>query len=199
VSGQELDLGICFVDLAIVEAPQHRQKEKKNLGAQAAVFHRIPSFEQVQNTDTQSLIPLDQLFDKRKLRDGREVAPKRILVQGRAGIGKTTLCKKLVHAHQNGLWRNHFDTVLWIPLRQLRGFKGHTLEGLLREKVFMAQDLDQEQAALARALAIYAQKGRVLFILDGLDEIVTDTGSDDSKAFRSFLKTLLWQKHVVIT
>ncbi|KAG0041374.1 hypothetical protein BGZ83_001889, partial [Gryganskiella cystojenkinii] len=199
VSGQELDLGTCFVNLAIAEAPAHRQKERLDLKKKAEVFHRISSFERVKHTDTKALIPLEYLFDKRRLRDGRVSAPKRILVQGRAGIGKTTLCKKLVHAHQNGLWKDLFDIILWLPLRQLRGSKSRTLEGLFREKVFTAQNLDQEQEALARSLAFSAQEGKVLFILDGLDEIVTDAEGDESKAFRSFLKTLLCQQHVVIT
>ncbi|KAG0045895.1 hypothetical protein BGZ83_008901, partial [Gryganskiella cystojenkinii] len=199
VSGQELDLKTCFVNLAIVEAPAHRHQEKKDLKDKTAVFHRIPSFERVKHTDTNALIPLEHLFDKRRLRDGLENAPKRILVQGRAGIGKTTLCKKLVHVHQNGLWKDLFDFVLWLPLRQLRGSKSRTLEDLFREKVFIAQDFDQEQAALAHALTDCAQKGKVLFVLDGLDEIVTDDEGDESKTFKSFLKTLLCQQHVVIT
>ncbi|KAG0196034.1 hypothetical protein BGX28_000214, partial [Mortierella sp. GBA30] len=198
VSGDELDLETCYVNLAIVEAPAQREKEKKDLKEQAAVFHRIPSFETVKSVNMQSAIPLEQLFDRRKLRDGNENVPKRILVQGRAGIGKTTLCKKLVHAHQAGLWRDRFDTVLWLPLRQLRSFKTRTLEGLFREKYFV-RNLDHEGVALARALAISAQKGRVLFILDGLDEIVTDTERDKSIALRSFLKILLMQQYVVIT
>jgi len=191
VSGEELDLETCFVNLAIVEAPAHREKEKEDLKEQAAVFHLISSFERVKNTNIQSLIPLEELFNKRKLRDGKNIIPNRVLVQGRAGIGKTTLCKKLVHAHQNGLWKDLFDIVLWIPLRQLRGSKCRTLEGLFCEKIFTAQDLSQEQAALARARTICAQKGRVLFILDGLDEIVTDAEGEESKTLRSFLRTLL--------
>ncbi|KAF8910307.1 hypothetical protein BGZ58_005914, partial [Dissophora ornata] len=97
-----------------------------------------------------------------------------------------------------GLWGKLFDAVLWLPLRQLKAFKSRTLEGLLREK-FFTQGLDQEGAALARALETCAQKGRVLFILDGLDEIVTDTECDEGIALRSFLRTLLTQQHVVIT
>jgi len=160
VSGRKLDLETCFVNLAIVEAPAHREKEKQELQEQAAVFLRIPSFEKVKNTDTQSVIPLGQLFDKRKLRDGKELIPRRILVQGRAGIGKTTLCKKLVHAYQSGLWKDLFDAVLWLPLRQLRGFKSNTLEDLFREKVFIAQNRVQRQAALAEALVLCAERGK---------------------------------------
>ncbi|KAF9943435.1 hypothetical protein BGZ70_005977, partial [Mortierella alpina] len=109
VSGETLDLVTCFVNLAIVEAPAQRENDKQDLKKHAAIFHRIPSSEAVGQVNMQAPIPLEQLFDKRKLRDGKEDIPKTILVQGRAGIGKTTLCKKLVHAHQSGLWRDRFD------------------------------------------------------------------------------------------
>ncbi|KAF9904174.1 hypothetical protein EC991_002968 [Linnemannia zychae] len=197
VSGEELDLEVCFVNLAIVEARTQREQEKKDLKEQATVFRRIQSFERVRNTDTKSLIPLEQLFEKRKLQDGKEGIPKRILVQGRAGIGKTVLCKKLVHGYQNGLWRNRFDIILWIPLRRLKGTKSRSLEGLFCEKVFVGQDSDQEQALLSRELLEFAKKGKVLFILDGLDEIVTDAGDDGT--FRTLLIKLLSQQNVIIT
>ncbi|KAF9558678.1 hypothetical protein EC968_006884 [Mortierella alpina] len=199
VSGQEMDLDTCCVNLAIVEAPAaQREMEKQNIEEQAAVYHRIPSFEKLEHTNTSSPIPLNLLFDKRKLRDGSEDYPKRILVQGRAGIGKTTLCKKIVHAHQTGLWRDHFDAVLWLPLRQLKALKARNLEGLFREK-FFAQDLDEEGVALARALVISAKGGRVLFVLDGLDEIVCDTEHEEGFALRALLKALFRQQHVLIT
>ncbi|KAF8915778.1 hypothetical protein BGZ58_005434, partial [Dissophora ornata] len=79
VSGDELDLKTCYVNLAIVEALAQREMEKHDLKEQAAVFHRIPSFEAVERTDMQSSIPLEQLFDKRMLRDGNENVPKTIL------------------------------------------------------------------------------------------------------------------------
>ncbi|KAF9947959.1 hypothetical protein BGZ72_010108, partial [Mortierella alpina] len=198
VSGETLDLETCFVNLAIVEAPAQREKDKHDLKEQAALFYRIPSSEAVERANMEKPIPLEQLFDKRKLRDGREDIPKTILVQGRAGVGKTTLCKKLVHAHQTGLWRDRFDTVLWLPLRQIKAFKARTLEALFREK-FFTHGLDQEGVALAHELAVSAQRGRVLFVLDGLDEIAKDTRFDDGHSLKEFLRLLLEQQHVVIT
>ncbi|KAF9945564.1 hypothetical protein BGZ70_003739, partial [Mortierella alpina] len=198
ISGDDTwDLETCFVNLAIVEAPAQREKEKQELKEQAAVFHRIPSSEAVRGSNIESSIRLEQLFDKRKLRDGKEGIPQRILVQGRAGIGKTTLCKKIVHLHQSGLWADRFEAVLWLPLRRLRGPTCRTLESLLREKVFTAK-LDREQEELARTLAIRANEGKVLFILDGLDEIPTDAKSEDSP-FKALLRDLLDNKHVIIT
>ncbi|KAK3824322.1 MAG: hypothetical protein J3R72DRAFT_390761 [Linnemannia gamsii] len=198
VSGIKLNLKTCFVNLAIVESPAQREKEKLNLKEQAAVFHRTPSSEAVEGSNIQSSIPLEQLFDKRKLRDGKENIPKRILVQGRAGIGKTTLCKKLVHEHQNGLWEDRFDAVLWLPLRQLRGSTSRTLESLLRERFFDSQQLDQEHKKLAHTLAVRAEEGKVLFILDGLDEIATDAQGEGNSLI-PLLKTLFGQHYVVIT
>ncbi|KAF9904555.1 hypothetical protein EC991_002615, partial [Linnemannia zychae] len=198
ISGEVLDLATCFVNLAIIESPAQREKEKQNLKEQAAIFHRTQSFEAVTESNMQSSIPLEQIFDKRKLCDGKENVPKRTLVQGRAGIGKTTLCKKLVHAHQNGLWKDRFDAVLWIPLRQLRGTTSSTLESFLREKFFNTQKFDREQEELARALTVRAEEGKVLFILDGLDEIATDA-QGEGNPLMLLLRTLAGQHHVIIT
>ncbi|KAF9144577.1 hypothetical protein BGX21_007035, partial [Mortierella sp. AD011] len=93
VSGDSLTLESCYINLAIVEAPDQRRKDKDELNAQAGTFHRMPSYEEIPKTNVEEPIPLEKLFVKRKLRDGREDVPKAVLIQGRAGIGKTTLCK----------------------------------------------------------------------------------------------------------
>ncbi|KAF9347540.1 hypothetical protein BGX26_000983 [Mortierella sp. AD094] len=195
VSGKTLSLDSCYINLAIVEAPDQRQKDKEDLKAQAAAFHRMPSYEEISQADMKAPIPLEKLFDKRKLRDGRDDMPKTILVQGRAGIGKTTLCKKLVHAYQSGLWRDRFDAVLWLPLRQLKAFKAYDLEDLLRKKYFAHHSRQKESLVTA----LVDRKERMLFILDGLDEILTDTQASDGVALEAFLKHLLRQEHVVVT
>ncbi|KAF9561015.1 hypothetical protein EC968_005939 [Mortierella alpina] len=197
ISGAELQIDTCYVNLAIVEAPAQREKEKQALKEQAAVFHRIPSSETVRGSNIKSSIRLEQLFDKRRLCDGKDGIPQRILVQGRAGIGKSTLCKKIVHLHQSGLWADRFEAVLWLPLRRLRGSMCRTLQQMLHENI-LTSDLDQELEKLAHTLASRAREGKVLFVLDGLDEIVTDTQSEDS-SITALLTDLLDQKMVVIT
>ncbi|KAF9391095.1 hypothetical protein BGX21_011326 [Mortierella sp. AD011] len=196
VSGDMLSLDSCYINLAIVEAPAQRQKDKEDLKAQAGTFCRILGHETISETNVNASIPLEELFDKRRLRDGKDEIPKTILVQGRAGIGKTTLCKKLVHAYQGGLWKDRFDAVLWLPLRQLKSLKAYNLEDLLCKKYF-SQYPRQEKESLVAVLA--AHKDNVLFILDGLDEVLTEAQTEQGIALEAFLRHLLRQKHVIIT
>ncbi|KAF9401152.1 hypothetical protein BGX21_002536, partial [Mortierella sp. AD011] len=195
VSGDVLSLDSCYINLAIVEASDQRQKDKKDLKAQATAFNRIPNYKEISKDNIEASIPLKELFDKRKLRDGSYGTPKTILVQGRPGIGKTTFCKKLVHAYQCGLWKDRFDAVLWLPLRQLKSFKAHNLDDLLRKKYFAGHPI-QEKESLAAALA--ARNSKVLFILDGLDEILAEAQTEQDIALAAFLKRVLRQEHVVI-
>ncbi len=190
ISGKELDLADCYINLAIVEAPAQRKGEKEKLQKQAAMFHRFSSYEKVANTNTHALIPLEELFNARLLRDKKEGSPKKILVQGCAGIGKTTLCKKLLHAYQNGLWNDRFDAVLWLPLRQLKTYThAYGLKDVLRQKYFPNSE------KLANAL--YDRVDKVLFILDGLDEVATDIGQDNR--IGKLLEELFQQTHIIFT
>ncbi|KAG0010475.1 hypothetical protein BGZ80_001457 [Entomortierella chlamydospora] len=198
VSGKKLSLDSCYVNLVIVAAPDQRRKDKEELQELKEKLGRTCSFKELNRNDFQASIPLEELFDKHRLRDGRNDVPKRILVQGRAGVGKTTLCKKIVHDFQNGLWRDLFDSVVWLPLRQLRALNARNPGDLFREKYFNLT-LESEKSSLASALSGRVRDGNVLFILDGLDEIVTDAQSSDNISLREFLKHLLDQKNVIIT
>ncbi|MCX8566200.1 MAG: HEAT repeat-containing protein [Glomeribacter sp. 1016415] len=197
VSGETAPLEECYINLAIVESQAQREKDKKELEKQAAVFERLPSSErqQLEATNPNKLIALEKLFEAQKLRDGSERAPKRILIQGRAGIGKTTLCKKLVYEyHHNGLWQDRFESVLWIPLRQLKTHSPKRLEDLLCNQYFVGHESYQAQAL---SKVFHAHQDKTLFILDGLDEVVGEF--HEGKPLKNFLQTLLNQAHVVIT
>ncbi|KAG0011983.1 hypothetical protein BGZ80_000288, partial [Entomortierella chlamydospora] len=194
VSGDKKSLDSCFINLAVVAAQDQKQKDKEELKASVMI-----SSQERKKADPLVSIPIEELFDKRKLRDGRVDAPKKILIHGRAGVGKTTLCKKLIHLYQQGaLWRDRFDAVLWLPLRQLRTLKPRNLEDLLYQSYFSSH-LNKEKEKLALSVINLIRDGKVLFALDGLDEIVKDTQSQDGLIMEEFLKNLLRQEYVVIT
>ncbi|BBO59749.1 HEAT repeat domain-containing protein [Mycoavidus sp. B2-EB] len=197
VSGETASLKDCYINLAIVESQAQREKDKQELEKQVVTFNRLPSSERqrLEATNPNKLIELDKLFEKQKLRDGSEGIPKRILIQGRAGIGKTTLCKKLVYDYQNGgLWQDQFDCVLWIPLRQLKTHAPKRLEDLLCTQYFAGYEMSQAQAL---SKAFYTHQAKTLFILDGLDEVIEEL--NEGAPLKDLLQTLLDQAHVVIT
>ncbi|KAF9159690.1 hypothetical protein BGX20_002833, partial [Mortierella sp. AD010] len=80
VSGKRMDLESCYINLAIVEAPGQREKDKQDLKTQEVAFQRMPSYERTEGTNMNSSIPLNELFDKRKLRNGNDDVPKTILI-----------------------------------------------------------------------------------------------------------------------
>ncbi|BBE08725.1 PBS lyase HEAT domain protein repeat-containing protein [Mycoavidus cysteinexigens] len=197
VSGETASLKDCYINLAIVESQAQREKDKEGLKKQAATFERLPSSEQQQleATNPNKLIALEKLFESQELRNGSEGIPKRILIQGRAGIGKTTLCKKVVHEyHHHGLWQDRFDSILWIPLRQLKTASPRHLEDLLCNRYFSDHGSLKAQALSKLFLE---HQGKTLFILDGLDEVTEMF--DQRHRLNHFLMKLLGQSHVLIT
>ncbi|KAK5989700.1 hypothetical protein PT974_07956 [Cladobotryum mycophilum] len=149
---------------------------------------------------------LQTLFELPKSQSGLKKKPSRILIQGRAGIGKTTLCKKIVHDFtKHRMWCDSFDRILWVPLRKLKGRANamdndYSIEMLICDEFFSRAEgyRNQERRHFAHILCqeLRSPKGRSLFILDGLDE-VRDLNSE-SKAF-FVLQQLLNQPHVIIT
>ncbi|KAF9436408.1 hypothetical protein BGZ76_004042 [Entomortierella beljakovae] len=196
LSGESIDLEKCHVNLAIVVVLHQHEINRVQLNEQTKSFIRMESYEKVVGTKIESTIQIEDIFNKRRLRDGRNNIPKKILIQGRAGIGKTTFCKKLVHQFISGKWHDRFEAVIWIPLRQLKKLKSRNLVDLIKEKYFTYHS-DHDKLNLTHKLNEAIEHGKVLFILDGLDEIIHDARTDT--IMRLFVKHLLQQTHVIIT
>ncbi|KAF9435024.1 hypothetical protein BGZ76_007022 [Entomortierella beljakovae] len=195
ISGDEMDIGSCYINLAVVETP-----DEHTIGNTDSMetFHRLPNYEDNVNSNTLSVLTIENIFNKRKLKNGQEGIPKKTLIHGRAGIGKSTLCKKILHLYQNGMWRDQFNAVLWIPLRQLRAYHARNIEDLLSEK-FFSQYPKQDREAFVRTMTDDSFQDNVLFILDGLDEIVLDAKQEVGLALEGFLRKLLQNEYVIVT
>ncbi len=194
ISGPALSMEHCYINLAIVEYEKIREEEEKVV---LNHFHRLPSVEAM-DSDQQKLVPLETLFDPRALSKDKTVTPKRILIRGRAGVGKTTLSKKIVYEYtQKGQWRDRFDHLLWIPLRTLKGKSNCDLVTLFHETYFHTHPKGLALAKTLDAQINGAAKEKTLFILDGWDEVAQEWGEHEPMS--AFLTQLLNQPAVLIT
>jgi ankyrin repeat protein len=108
-------------------------------------------------------IPLERLFEENA---------KKIMILGRAGTGKSTLCQKIAHDWASGrLFNALFEAVYWLPLRNLNSFPN--LEKPLDE--FLSHAIASsllDDPSLSCSVLKQIQQGRkhTLLILDGFDE-----------------------------
>jgi len=94
-----------FAELILVSDKDIKKNIIPEVGSFKETIHRLEYSSQK--------ISLDRLFERHQ----------KILLLGKAGIGKSTLCQKMAHDWASGkLWNDLFDVVYWIPLRQLNDF-----------------------------------------------------------------------------
>ncbi|KAH8714733.1 nacht nucleoside triphosphatase [Ilyonectria robusta] len=203
LSGDLLPMDQCYINLAIVEQSGLNTGRSNEGGAKPSPFSLFAR-QKVETSDRNIEVKLPTIFNERKGHDGSAVEPRRILIRGRAGVGKTTLCKKIVYEFSRGTWSEWtkmFNRVLWVPLRNLklpdrRQIPGYNFEHLFIHEYF---SLPKSRPDLARELsdAVATDNNKTLFLLDGLDEVSQDLGAAD--AMSRFLTELLKQPNVIIT
>ena len=182
----------CYINLVIVK--------HTNLDTTAA--EEIITELDDMATSQMAQYDLQTLFNERIGENDLIIKPRRIFIRGRPGVGKTTLCKKIVHDFEKEVWANWnelFDRVLWVPLRNLKLLERrkprYNFKKLFQHEYFTGDDEAHLASELSREVERNAS--RTLFLLDGLDEVSKDLVGDSSMA--SFLKQLLEQPSVIIT
>jgi hypothetical protein len=200
IFGENLPLDKCYVNLSLVKQATQETKEKAALKKLESDFIRRASYEDIYGSDEQALVPLTELFKERpEEKESSKRYPKRILIRGRAAIGKTTLSKKIVYDFmENGLWSDKFTWLIWVPLRNLRQYtrgKRYTLCDLLYEEYFRGHPQGE---ILAKQLweIIYSASEETVYLIDGWDEIVDEINSDD---LGPLLKELLVKTNLIST
>jgi nucleoside-triphosphatase THEP1 len=197
LSREVLPMDRCYINLALVEhsGVNTSRAEEDDAGQKASPFSLFARLK-TERPDKTIEVLLPTLFEPRQAHGGQKCRPHRILIHGRAGVGKTTLCKKIIHDFTHcGMWKGLFDRVLWLPLRNLkreeRRSSAYNFCSLFYDEYFSQHPRGKD---LADALwDTLAESDKTLFILDGLDEVSQDL--DDSPIF----KELLDQPNLVIT
>ena len=196
LSGKALPMSQCYINLAIIQRRTERNSEEaagEQNSSPFSLFTRL----NIIDPPKELRASLPMLFSPRKQRDGIARRPKRLFIEGQAGIGKTTLCKKMVYDYiHSNVWIDLFDRLIWIPLRKLRNQlkPGYSLKDLLYNEYFLDR-MDGRLFADALWRVILDSSARTLFILDGLDEVAQEFDPQTGQT----LQNLLNQSYVVIT
>ncbi|KAK3355238.1 hypothetical protein B0H65DRAFT_515860 [Neurospora tetraspora] len=213
LSGKSLSMDQCYINLSIIEWTGEN-KDRSEKQTKTELTSRYSPFSlntrlKVETPNATIQVDLPSLFKEREEPDGRKIGrkiqPRRILIRGRAGVGKTTLCKKIVYSFMHGelpKWTELFDRVLWVPLRNLkledRRRADYRFTDLFIHEYFSMSNCreDLAQALYNTLLDTPEKRSRTLFLLDGLDEV--SQGLSEG-GMSSFLDVLLDQPNVIIT
>ncbi|KAI1804215.1 hypothetical protein F4811DRAFT_521214 [Daldinia bambusicola] len=194
LSGDLLPMDKCYVNLAIVDTVYTRFGRVRPPRFMPSLLARL----KVEVPKRHMLVKLRNIFRPHQMKGRNGERPRRVLIQGRAGVGKTTLCKKIIHEFVQGMWNDIFDRVLWIPLRNLKSWKSssYDFEELFHREYFFGNPHGRSYAkALSHALG--DSYGKTLFILDGFDEVLHEWDRGETKY--EFIQSLFNQPYVIIT
>lgn len=179
----------CYINLAITEAADVTQEEDKLAESNPMPSDNkrdagIDTFEALHNPKNSPIKP-DKLFESDKSKQNQsnavEAIIKRILIIGRAGVGKSTLCRYLAYQWARGeLWKEEtrFTLVVWVPLRDLATYAKKypsseaSIAGFLCQQGTLSEGLRKENLTadlIAQLLDNFEKE--TLYILDGYDEI----------------------------
>ncbi|CAF3444310.1 unnamed protein product [Rotaria socialis] len=168
-----------YINLAIVDAKDQQEKEKKlkeqdqkmkereqqkdfNLEKQHGEI--IGTYEEIYGHKTS--IDVKNIFQQCKDQI------KKVLILGRAGIGKSTFCQYVTYRWAKGELWSDYELLILIRLRKLTSSryppgKKYSPINLLEKEYFPCEDLSAEQIQHFKELC---KNHQVLWILDGYDE-----------------------------
>ena len=187
----------CYVNLALIKSDEQIAKEQalrkqSKLDSESTSNHtqrdnRLSSFEDIHRP--KDPLPLNKLFVTQSDETTDTTADKpiqRVLMLGRAGIGKSTLCQYLAYRWADDAktkeeaWLEEYDVLLWIKLRELISLQEslkvqHKRCGVAdvvtiscvfgldsSNEVFLTQAVNE---------LIHDSTKTILWVLDGFDEV----------------------------
>ena len=136
---------------------------------------------------TKQIVELSDIFDKDKV---SRSSPKIILIEGSPGTGKTTLSLKLAYDWATGKMPNKFPKVELVLLIKCRDMEDSIQESAKTQ--LLPWDNDQLRNALDSSI----HSGKIMLIIDGVDEIPK---SAESHVVNLLNRKVLRNCYVVVT
>ncbi len=186
-----LKIDQLYVNVAIVNEVDQAWKEKKLITNADEKKEKnnltyskgLSSFEEIYGS--KDTIPLEELFDNKSKIDNA-IDVHRLLLYGRAGIGKSTLLQYMVYRWAQGqLWPNkRFKVLILLPLKQLANgnlYKGETANiAYVVHRRFGFGQMGISVAAIQTVLKEHADA--ILYLADGFDEVATVAQQKEEEA-----------------
>ena len=158
-----------YINLALVETKEHQEKERQLRNVESNNV-AIDKFEEIHGTKTR--IDIKDIFKTCKNNENK------VLVLGRAGIGKSTFCRYVAHQWAYGAIWSEYDLVALVPLRSLTeqnyptssAGDSYDLIDVLRKtcSCWNRRLSEKDENLLQRQFG----KIRILWLLDGYDELM---------------------------
>ncbi len=170
-----------YINLAIVKTKEQDEREKQLHDAQYSNTI-MGTFEEIYGSKT--TIDVKDIFETCKNQE------KQVLVFGRAGIGKSTFCRYVAYQWATGSYWSQYELLALIPLRRLTTNryppdKSYSLIDLMIKEVFQYDLSEKDEKLLKKQF----DTKRILWILDGYDEIVQNVPPHLECLFEQLLKT----------
>ena len=171
-----------YINLAIVESGEQRQSEKK-FSQTAKKDAIIDTFKDIYGIKT--VVDVKDIFKKCQNR------MKKVLVLGRAGIGKSTFCRYVAYRWAKGEIWTQYQLLILLRLRSLTSSRyppGHNYSpiDLVEKEYFCCDIILTEDKQRFKELCC---SGQVLWLLDGYDEFVQNIPQQLQDVFDLILKT----------
>lgn len=150
-----------YINLAIIDL-EIQQKKEADLKA-SSENTELDSPED--NVDEENTIEINTLFKNK--------TTERVLIHGKAGIGKTTLVRYITYQWaSNKLWQE-FDYIFLLPLRTLNTYTKSEdgLKRLIHERCFDGLAKKVEREIELEQIHDILTNNKVLLLLDGYDEL----------------------------
>jgi predicted NACHT family NTPase len=173
-----------YINLAIVKAKEQHAIENQLRDTQHATAV-LGTFEAIYGMKT--TIDVKNIFETCKNHE------KRVLVFGRAGIGKSTFCQYIAYQWATGSYWPQYELLALIPLRRLTAQcypplphgQSYSLIDLVKKEVLRHNLTGKEEELLKKQF----DERKTLWILDGYDEIVHNVPPHLQCLFDQLLET----------
>ncbi|PWY88133.1 hypothetical protein BO94DRAFT_575153 [Aspergillus sclerotioniger CBS 115572] len=199
LSGTSHTIEQSYIDLVVVKSSGERNGTSVNTVSRRQTNLSILEPPNISSDGIKKTneVALSKLFSLRTHTDNTVQDTRRILITGQAGVGKTTLCNKIIHNYyHNQMWADKFDRIILIPLRQPK--RGLDVWDVLKQE-YLSREKEVDLFFSAIRRTIFDTDHRTLLLIDGLDEASGETVSGSLWALLNFPNVIVTSRPYAVS